>query len=48
MYELLKRGIEVSNNGDFVGEKREDADEYRWVRYEQVLNATTAQISLLI
>ncbi|KAH7730430.1 long-chain-fatty-acid--CoA ligase 5-like protein [Aphelenchoides avenae] len=38
MYELLKRGIEVSNNGDFVGEKREDADEYRWVRYEQVAN----------
>lgn len=35
LYDLLKRGVLISENGECVGERKKDGS-YSWYRYEQV------------
>uniref|UniRef100_A0AC34G3F5 AMP-dependent synthetase/ligase domain-containing protein n=1 Tax=Panagrolaimus sp. ES5 TaxID=591445 RepID=A0AC34G3F5_9BILA len=41
LFDLLQRGIRVSGNGEFVGERKGPNKEYTWLRYQQM--ATNAQ-----
>uniref|UniRef100_A0AC35EVF3 AMP-dependent synthetase/ligase domain-containing protein n=1 Tax=Panagrolaimus sp. PS1159 TaxID=55785 RepID=A0AC35EVF3_9BILA len=42
LFDLLQRGIRVSGNGEFVGERKGPNKEYTWLRYQQM--ATSAQL----
>ena len=42
LFDLLQRGIRVSGNGEFIGERKGPNREYTWIRYQQL--ATNAQL----
>jgi len=35
LYEAFTRGIRISNNGEFLGSRTDQSDDYEWIRYQE-------------